>query len=107
MSAYDQLSDDEKRDLLTKLSRKLSDDGKLIEAGWIGLRLAAMPLTASAEQIEEMRNAFFAGAHYLFGSIMTVLDPQAEVTDADLDRMDKINLELQTFITEFKAKHGV
>ena len=37
------------------LSRKLVDDGKLIEAGFVGLRIEAIPLDASDVQVREMR----------------------------------------------------
>ena len=43
--------------LLVDLSKKLTDEGKLIEAGWIGLRLAAVNRSASPEQLAEMRMA--------------------------------------------------
>lgn len=33
---------------LQRLERELVDKGKLIEAGWVGLRLAAIPLDAPA-----------------------------------------------------------
>lgn len=58
------------RQFLEQLSRRLADEGKLIEAGWVGLRLAAVPLNAPAAQLEEMRNAFMAGAQHLFSSII-------------------------------------
>lgn len=82
---------------LERLSRDLTDNGKLIEAGWIGLRLAAVPLDAPAIQLDEMRKAFFAGAQHLFASIMTILDEEREPTDEDLRRMDQIDTELRSF----------
>lgn len=91
---------------LERLSRELTDQGRLIEAGWIGLRISAIPREASATQLEEMRNAFFAGAQHLFSSIITILDPgDVEPTEADLARMSLINTELNTFITVFAARH--
>jgi DNA modification methylase len=42
------------RAFLERLSRELTDQGKLIEAGWVSLRLAAIPLDASALQLQEM-----------------------------------------------------
>jgi hypothetical protein len=85
--------------------RRLTDAGKLIEAGWIGLRLAAIPLDAPPIQLSEMRNAFFAGAQHLFTSIMTILDPGAEPTDDDLDRMNLIDKELRGFIVDFEVRN--
>lgn len=82
---------------LERLSRDLTDQGKLIEAGWVGLRLAAIPLNAPKDQLVEMRKAFFAGAQHLFASIMTIMEEDAEPTDADLRRMDLIDTELRSF----------
>jgi hypothetical protein len=89
---------------LERLSRELTDQGKLIEAGWVGLRIAAIPLDAPAIQLEEMRNAFFAGAQHLFSSIMTILDEGEEPTEGDLTRMDKIEKELKGFILDFSKR---
>lgn len=89
---------------LTDLSRELTDQGKLIEAGWVALQLAAIPGDAPRLQLTEMRMAFFAGAQHLFASIMTILEPGAEPTDADFSRMDQINAELQGFADGF-ARH--
>lgn len=56
---------------LDKLIKALVDDGKLIEAGWFGLRNCFIPPDASDAQIHEMRKVYFAGAQHLFASIMT------------------------------------
>lgn len=93
------------RAFLQRLERELVDKGSLIEAGFVGLRLAAIPLDASAVQIEEMRNAFFAGAQHLFSSIMTILEPGTEPTAKDLERMDLIDRELKKFINDFTLRH--
>ncbi len=90
---------------LEKLSRDLTDKGKIIEAGWVGLRLAAIPLDAPATQLEEMRGAFFAGAQHLFSSMMAIMDPGEEPTKADLDRLSLIQGELDSFIQQFELKH--
>jgi hypothetical protein len=89
---------------LERLSRELTDKGKLIEAGWVGLRIAAIPLDAPAVQLDEMRNAFFAGAQHLFSSIMSILEPDAEPTEKDLERMDLIDRELKAFINDFTLR---
>ncbi len=95
------------RKYLEQLSRELTDKGKLIESGWIGLRIACDLEDAPKVQLEEMRNAFFAGAQHLFASIMTILDPGAEPTDKDLERMDLIDRELKAFIQVFELRHGI
>jgi len=82
---------------MTALGRKLADDGKLIEAGWIGLRKVWLPPDATPEQVRDLRKAFMAGANHLFASIMNILDDDREPTAADLYRMDMINRELDEF----------
>jgi len=89
-----------------KLSEALADNGKIIEGGWAGLRLMAIPADAPQIQIDEMRQAFFAGAQHLFASIMNILDPSdREPTEKDMRRMDLIAQELEQFHTEFMDKH--
>lgn len=95
------------REYLRRFERELMDKGKLIEAGWVSLRLAAIDPTASALQLEEMRNAFFAGAQHLFGSIVDAMEKGEEPTANDLRRMDNIAKELEEFLTAFKKKHGL
>lgn len=92
---------------LNQFAQELTARGKLIEAGWCGLRLAAISPDAPQIQIDEMRMAFFAGAQHLFASIMGILDPGEEPTDADLKRMDQIHAELAAFEHEFAQRHGV
>jgi hypothetical protein len=93
------------RAFLERLSRELADQGKLIEAGWVGLRVACDLEDAPKVQLEEMRNAFFAGAQHLFSSIMTILEPDAEPTEKDLERMDLIDKELRAFINDFTIRN--
>lgn len=87
----------ERAAVLDKVIKELADRGKIIEGGWAGLRMLAVPDDAPAVQVESMRMAFFAGAHHLFTSIMAVLDPEAEVTQRDIDRMTLIRAELDEF----------
>lgn len=86
--------------------RKLLDNGMLIEAGWLGLRIAAVPLDAPAIQLENMRNAFFAGARHLMTTILNIMDDDRGPTDDDLHRMDQIEAELDAFIAAFELKHA-
>jgi hypothetical protein len=71
---------------------------------WVGLRLACIPLDASEIQLDEMRNAFFAGAQHLFSCLMDIMEPDAEPTDKDLARMDLIDQELRAFIRDFENR---
>lgn len=83
----------------------LNRGGRLIEAGFVSLRAMAIDPAAPASQVEEMRNAFFAGAAHLLSSILSILDPGTEPTAADLERMSHIQAELDRFIADFEAKH--
>jgi hypothetical protein len=85
------------RQFLETLARKLADEGKLIEAGWVSLRAMAIPLNAPAVQLENMHMAYMAGAQHLFASMIGMLDPDADVTDDDNRRMDLIHKELEDY----------
>jgi hypothetical protein len=87
------------------LCRALVDQAKLIEGGWVGYRWSVLPNDAPPIQVHETRLAFFAGAQHLFTSIMGILGPEAEPTEADLKRMNSILSELKHFISEFKRSH--
>jgi hypothetical protein len=93
------------RKVVDAVTEHLVDDGRLIEAGWIALRIQSIPDDASAVQLDEMRNAFFAGAQHLFTSITSILDPGEEPTEKDMRRMNKIVDELDRFIEDYKLQH--
>lgn len=97
----------DKKILADLIAKKLIADGRLIEAGFQGLRVMAIPDDAPNIQVTEMRMAFFAGAQHVWGTIMNVLDPGDDPTPADLIRMDKIDAELRDFIDEFSRQHGI
>ena len=63
------------------------------------------PSGAGDVQRSEMRKAFFMGAEHLFASIMSILDPGAEPTERDLDRMTLIHKELEAFRKEVTSHH--
>lgn len=86
------------RKVLEELSRKLADDGKLLEAGWVAFRIAALPQQLTADQLRAMRLAYMAGCQHLFGSMMTMMEEDREPTAADMKRMDLINNELNAFV---------
>lgn len=92
-------------DLVTGVAKKLADDGKLIEAGWVGLKMAAVAPDAPELQLREMRMSFFAGAAHLFQSIMSVLDDGDDATAGDMRKMTLIQQELDAFLADFTAKH--
>ena len=90
------------RHFLEQLTKRLADDGKLIEAGWVSMRLHAIPLNAPADQLHEMRLAFMAGAQHLFASMIGMLDPEPTETPDDMKRMDLIHQELEAFRGELE-----
>jgi hypothetical protein len=90
------------RQFLLRLTKQLADDGKLIEAGWVAMRLHAIPLNAPANQLHEMRLAFMAGAQHLFASMIGMLDPEPTETLDDMRRMDLIHQELDAFRGELE-----
>jgi hypothetical protein len=91
-------------DNTTKLVQALVDQGKIIEAGWVSYLHNVMPASAGAVQIEETRRAFYASAHHLFASIMTMLEPGAEPTEKDMRRLDHINNELRAFAASLSIR---
>jgi hypothetical protein len=93
------------KDFLVKLTKQLMDDGKLIEAGFVGFRLAVYPNGMSKEQIQEVKAAFFAGALHLYNSMMCGLDAGKEETPDDLRRMELIHNELDKFGREYALKY--
>ena len=85
--------------------REAADRGLLVESGWLGLRALWISDDAPAIQIEEMRNAFFAGAQHVFGMLTGgALDEGPVETEADLVRMNKLQLELSKFHADFQRR---
>lgn len=89
--------------LAVELSKALTDEGLLIEAGWQGLVAAIYP-GVGAFQYQEMRKAFFAGAHHLHTAILSIMDAPGEPTEAELGRMAMIDRELSQFGEELKRE---
>lgn len=93
--------------LARKVEKELADRGLIIAGGWAGFQLLVLPKDAPQIQIDEMRNAFFAGAQHLLNSIMSIIEPGEEPTENDMRRMDLIHKELDTYLAEFERKHGL
>lgn len=90
------------KEAVDAICKAAADQGKLLEAGWLALRMTAIHQDAPPNQLAEMRMAYFAGAQHLFSSIMGSLDPDADPTEADLHRMDLIDQELKAWIEDYK-----
>lgn len=76
------------------LTKKLMDEGRLIEAGFAAFAHYVIPKDAPPEQLREMQIAFMAGAEHVWSSTMNALEEGEEPTDADMRRMDLIQREL-------------
>jgi hypothetical protein len=86
------------QEVATELTRKLMDEGKLVEAGWRIFEAAFIPPQVGDVQRNDMRIAFFSGAEHTFNSIVAGLeDGTSEATPMDEARMDKLNAELARF----------
>lgn len=85
-------------DLIQAITRKLADTGKTIEGGWLAY-LACDPKLGQLppDELVKLRRAYYLGAHHLFASIMTMLDPDSEPTAQDIYRMTLIHQELEKF----------
>lgn len=84
----------------------LISKGKIVEGGWISLKMMAYnhlnPVLA-----EEFRTVFFAGACHAFFTMLSMMTEGDEPTDEDVNRMSKLHQELETFYLAFKLKHGI
>lgn len=92
---------------LDELTKSLVDRGKLIQAGWIALRVLAIPEDAPQVQIIEMQKAFFSGAQHLLSSIMTMLEPGGDPTEKDIKRLESIHEELKAWVEKMKKEEWI
>jgi hypothetical protein len=79
-----------------QLTKDLVQRGLLIEAGFA---LFCMHRKIDVQEVpapilQEYQLAFYAGAEHVWSSIMNVLDEGQEPTDADMQRMDKVQNEI-------------
>lgn len=85
------------------ITKKLADDGQLIEAGWVAMKHAVLR-DAPEIQVREMRKAYLSGAQHVFASILSFLEEGDEPTPNDLRRMEMISVELDAFVDELKRE---
>jgi hypothetical protein len=100
--------DEDIRKLVDATTRMFTEQGRLIEAGYRAMVVLLYPDgSPGPAHPEQLREAFFAGAQHLFGSLTaSVLDEDREPTEADLRRMDLIDSELKVFLAGFAIRHG-
>lgn len=92
--------------LIDQMTKKFTDEGKIVEAGWQAYRMLSIPPNAPEIQVKECRLAYFFGAQHLFASLMGVLDDGSEPTEADMRRLDLIHKELESFVKQFKEPNA-
>lgn len=92
----------QRAEIADNLVRELSDRGQIVEGGWRAYELMTGLNNASDIQRSECRKAFFFGAQHLFATLLGVLEPGAEPTEADMERMDKLDAELKRFMETMK-----
>jgi hypothetical protein len=77
------------------------DGGETMAEMFEGFAEQIMPDVAkNGPQYADMKGAFFAGGLCLFNWFMVQLEEGSEVTDTDLQRVSKMNIELHSFFTE-------
>lgn len=76
---------------------------KVIEAAWEAYLANVVPRSASAEQVNDMRNSFYAGAVTLYNGIMGNLTPGPRTEDGDLAMLEGIQHELEEHALEAAA----
>ncbi|MBW5416078.1 MULTISPECIES: hypothetical protein [unclassified Pseudomonas] len=86
------------------MSEHNSKNKQVILAGWETFRKACIHPDASAAQVSEVQNAFYAGCTLLFSTIMNVLDPGEEITEKDLQVMSNIREEIMAWGQSFKQQ---
>src|SRR5277367_1872575 len=93
------------QEMAEKLTKDLADQGKLLEAGWQTYRLLCLKKSFS-DPAYDLREAFYGGAEHIFSSMINMMDPGIEETEADLTRMDLLHKELSEIRDQLRLKYG-
>lgn len=105
----DDMSDSERAkkvsEIVDKATKQFIAEGRLMESGFTAYCIMCLPDDTSEAIIEAFRTAYFSGAQHLWATVMRILDPGGEPTEADLVRMDKIDTELREFYDEMKQRY--
>ena len=70
---------------------------QLMAEQWDEFARKVLPVNCSPVQRQEMRRAFYAGAQAILFRVIAAFAPETEPTEADLQVMDDVNQELETF----------
>lgn len=73
----------------------MAEEKKMIALLWKGYRASVVPKSASATQLSETRQAFYAGASVLFTTLMHVLDNSSDASGMKL--LAAIQAEIDEF----------
>lgn len=96
---------EDKNKKIDAFTKQLINKELVIEGGFAGYLLYVYNgKTVPTEQYNELKNAFFAGAHHLFTSVMSTLDKGEDATVDDMKRVTGIHNELEKFIKDFELK---
>ena len=93
------------REALVSFLREQTDHTNVIEGLWL-LFATAVKIPPGGVQWVESRRCFFAGALTTFETLVMIMEPDAEPTDADVARVEKIANELTRFADELKVFLG-
>jgi hypothetical protein len=74
----------------------------MIEKEWRKFCLACFG-DISEQQYTDLRRTFYGGASAMYFSLLSMLDPGDEPTDADLQKMRDLHAELHKFNEDVKA----
>lgn len=78
----------------------------IVGAAWRDYMTKVIPPEASADQLEESRRCFYAGAATIFDAMTAMGDDS--VTEAEgVARLESITAELGEYITDFKKRYGI
>lgn len=87
---------------LEKLTKSLADQGLLVTAGWTACAHLLTNESTPAKTEEKLRQAYFAGAQHIFACMTTMVDDGDEITDADMHRMQLLQIEMQAWAEQQK-----
>jgi hypothetical protein len=93
------------REVAERLVKRLADQGQLVEAGWQTYRLLCLKMPPH-ETRDDLHEAYLVGAEHVFASIINMLDPGQDETEADLTRMDRLHTELEPIRKTLTLKYG-
>lgn len=72
----------------------------VLAMAWQDYLLKVIPPGASEIQIKETQRAFYAGAGFLMDSLMKMLGPGNETTEADMQIIEGVAVEVRDFVKQ-------